>query len=113
MENFNLTPVIELAVVVLFAVITGVLVPWLRSKTNAAQQKALADWVNIAVYAAEQLYRGSGRGEEKKEYVVEFLKSKGLYVDAEKIEALIESEVARLNSTLPISFDASADTAVS
>ena len=50
---------------------------------GGAQRKELLEWVKIGVAAAEQLYKGQGRGEEKKKYVLEFLASMGFTVDEE------------------------------
>lgn len=52
--------------------------------------------MSIAVSAAEQIYVGSGRGEEKKAYVLEFLNSKGFTVDMDSLDKLIESAVYAL-----------------
>lgn len=53
--------------------------------------------MRIAVAAAEQLWKGSEKaGAEKKQYVIEFLKSKGLTVDFEELDAMIEAEVYSL-----------------
>ena len=49
--------------------------------------------MKIGVAAAEQLYKGQGRGEEKKKYVLEFLASMGFTVDEEAINAAIEAAV--------------------
>lgn len=95
----DLTPIIQAALAFIAALITVVLIPWIKSKTTAEQQQLLIQWVNVAVMAAEQIYRGGGRGEEKKAYVVEFLESKGLYVDTDKVNALIEAKVAELNGS--------------
>ena len=46
--------------------------------------------------AAEQIIKGSGKGKEKKQYVMDFLLSKGITFDTDEIEALIESEVYKL-----------------
>ena len=57
----------------------------------------------IGVAAAEQLYKGQGRGEEKKKYVLEFLASMGFTVDEEAINAAIEAAVNQLNGgNLPL-----------
>jgi hypothetical protein len=59
--------------------------------------------VKIGVAAAEQLYKGQGRGEEKKKYVLEFLASMGFTVDEEAINAAIEAAVNQLNGgNLPL-----------
>jgi len=54
--------------------------------------------VKIAVSAAEQIYNGSGRGPEKKAYVLEWLKQRGITVDEAKLDAMIESAVYELKS---------------
>ena len=59
--------------------------------------------MKIAVAAAEQIYVGSGRGEEKKAYVIDWLRSHGITVDEEKLDALIEAAVYELNQgVIPI-----------
>lgn len=93
----DITPIVAIIIALIFAVITIIIAPWIKSRTTSEQLTQIMSWVNIAVLAAEQLFRGVGRGEEKKQYVLDFLKSKGYYIDAEKIEAMIEAEVAKLN----------------
>ena len=56
------------------------------------------DKVKIGVAAAEQLYVGQGRGEEKKQYVLDFLKQKGFKVDEESVVNAIEAIVKQLNT---------------
>ena len=46
---------------------------------------------------------GSGRGAEKKAYVVEFLYSKGIKIDAETLDKLIEAAVLNLPDYFTIS----------
>ena len=53
-------------------------------------------WVNVAVEAAEMIYTGTGRGEEKKQYVLDFLNSKGFTLNTAEIENLIEPAVLQL-----------------
>lgn len=55
-------------------------------------------WAKIAVAAAEQIYCGVGRGEEKKNYVLNFLMKKGFTLDTESINNAIEAAVKQLNS---------------
>lgn len=54
--------------------------------------------LKIGVAAAEQLYVGQGRGEEKKQYVLDFLKQKGFKVDEESVVNAIEAIVKQLNT---------------
>ncbi len=86
------------AVFTLVAVlITGYLIPWLKSKTTVEQQQEINTWVKIGVQAAEQLFVGSGRGAEKKAYVMEYLQQKGFRVDATELDKMIEATVLALN----------------
>ena len=89
----DITSIIEAVIALIGAVITAVVVPYIRSRTTADQQAQLEQWVQIAVTAAEQIYTGSGRGAEKKAYVLQWLNDHGLTVDESKIDALIESAV--------------------
>ena len=81
-------------------IITCVLIPYIKSKTTTEQQKEINAWVKIAVSAAEQLFTGSGRGEEKKAYVIAWLKERGITVDAAELDALIEAAVYELEQGL-------------
>ena len=87
---YDITPIIEAVAALIAALI--------KSKTTAEQQKEINAWVKIAVSAAEQIYTGSGRGEEKKEYVINWLREHGITVDEAKLDALIEAAVYELNT---------------
>ena len=95
---YDITPIIEAVAALIAALITAFLVPYIKSKTTAEQQKEINAWVKIAVAAAEQIYTGSGRGEEKKEYVINWLREHGITVDEAKLDALIEAAVYELNT---------------
>lgn len=97
---FDITPVIEAAAALIAALITAFLIPYIKSKTTAQQQAEINQWVKIAVAAAEQIYIGSGRGEEKKKYVLEWLHAHGITLDTAKIDAMIEAAVYELNQGL-------------
>ena len=73
----NITPIIETVFALIAAVITAIVIPYIRSKTTAQQQTEINAWVRIAVSAAEQIYVGSGRGQEKKAYVINWLAEHG------------------------------------
>lgn len=89
----NITPIIEAAFALIAAIITAFVIPYIKSRTTATQQAEIAAWVRIAVTAAEQIYAGSGKGKEKKEYVQAWLTDHGVTVDAAKLDAMIESAV--------------------
>ena len=97
---FDFTTVVEAVVAVICAIVTAVLVPYIKSRTTAVQQAEINGWIRVAVVAAEQLFSGDGRGEEKKQYVLSWLKERGITVDEAKIDALIEAAVFELNQGL-------------
>lgn len=103
--NFDVTPILEAIGALLCAIVAYVLVPYIKSKTTSEQQKEINAWVRIAVSAAEQIYAGSGRGEEKKAYVLEWLRNHGVTVDDEKLDAMIEAAVYELSNTGLITID--------
>ena len=84
MNTIDITPIVNAALALIGAGVSVFLIPWLKKQTTEAQRKELTAWVKIGVAAAEQLYVGQGRGEEKKQYVLDFLKQKGFKVDAVK-----------------------------
>lgn len=100
---FDITPIFEATAALIAAVITAVIIPYIRSKTTAQQQVEINAWVKIAVAAAEQIYQGTGRGEEKKAYAIQWLREHGVTVDEAKLDALIEAAVYELNQgVIPI-----------
>ena len=101
MNMIDITPIVNAVIALLAAGVSVFLIPWIKSKTTDAQRKELLEWVKIG--AAEQLYEGQGRGEEKKKYVLEFLASMGFTVDEEAINVAIEAAVNQLNGgNLPL-----------
>ena len=98
-ELQDLTPVFMTLLTLLFALVSAFVVPWVKSKTTEAQRKELSAWVSVAVRAAEQIYTGTGRGAEKKEYVSQWLRERGYTIDLDELDALIESAVYDLTKT--------------
>lgn len=95
----DITPIVIAFVSMVFAIIGIFLIPFVESKVGEEKFKDISKWVRIAVNAAEQIYNESGMGEVKKEYVLEFLKKRGITMDIDSVDALIESEVYKLNSS--------------
>lgn len=93
--NFDITDIIEGVVVLISALVTTFLLPFLKQRLSDEKRQKLIFWVETAVKAAEQLY-GSKTGQQKKDYVVAFLLSKGIVADIDEVTALIESEVYKL-----------------
>lgn len=96
-EPINITPIIEVIIAFLSAIITGMFIPWLKEKISAEKNEKLKFWIGTAVKAAEQIYKGK-TGQQKKDYVISFLLSKGIVFDVDEVNALIESEVFKIGN---------------
>ena len=96
--NIDLTNIIEAIITLLVIITTTFVIPWIKSKTTPQQRKEFIEWVKIGVMAAEQIYKGSGRGGEKKNYVIDFLQSKGFTFDEATVNNALEAAVKQLNT---------------
>ena len=85
---------------VLFALVTLYVIPWIKSKVTAEELADIIKWVKIAVQAAEMIYKESGMGKAKKDYVLTFLADKGIKYDERQIDSLIESAVLELKEQM-------------
>lgn len=85
---------------VLFALVTLYVIPWIKSKVTAEELADIIKWVKIAVQAAEMIYKESGMGKAKKDYVLTFLADKGIKYNEKQIDSLIESAVLELKEQM-------------
>lgn len=92
----DITEVIKYAILLVFAVCTTFVIPYIKAKIGDEKFTELQKWVKVGVQAAEMIFKESGMGTVKKEYVIEFLKQKGYTLDTETISNLIESAVLEL-----------------
>ena len=95
----DITDIVVSLVGLAFLILTGYLIPYIKSKTSVDQWATIQFWTKIAVHAAEQIYKGSGLGETKKKYVEQFLNNM-FTIDEAKLDNVIESEVHNLNQAL-------------
>ncbi len=98
--TINITPLIEVVITLIAALIARYIIPWVRSKTDAARLDETLQYVKMAVAAAEQIYRESGMGERKKQYVIDWLAERGFVLDTDELDAMIEAAVHDLNAAL-------------
>ena len=94
----DFTPVLEAVATLAVALITTFVVPYIKSKTTLEQQTQINAWVRIAVAAAEQVYEGPGKGDQKKAYVLTWLAGHGIAIDEDKLDAMIEAAVYELTN---------------
>lgn len=95
--NIDYTELLQALIALLATLITTFLIPYLKKKLSVEKLEELKKWVGVAVNAAEQLY-GSKTGQQKKDYVISFLLSKGIVFDIDEVTALIEAEVYKLTN---------------
>lgn len=95
----DLTPIINAVIALAAALVTAFVIPWLKRNTTQKDREELLKWVEIAVMAAQQLYHQLG-GEERKEYVRNFLNAKGYDVTSAEVDSAIEAAVLRLHRQL-------------
>lgn len=93
--TIDLTQIILAVIALISAVLTGFVIPWLKTKLTDHQYDTLATLVRVGVFAAEQLFT-SDMWKEKKEYVVNLLLENGYKVDITAVDALIEATVREL-----------------
>lgn len=94
----DITTVLEAVATLAVAIITTFVVPYIKSKTTLEQQTQINTWVKIAVSAAEQVYEGPGKGDQKKAYVLTWLAGHGIAIDEDKLDAMIEAAVYELTN---------------
>jgi len=86
--NIDLTPLFQAVIALAAAIVTGMLIPWIKARTTSQQQILLKATVEILVGAAEQMY-GASKGPEKLQYVKAELEKRGFTVDVAAIEAAV------------------------
>jgi LL-H family phage holin len=91
----NYTPIINAVIALVGAVITVVLIPYIKTKISSEKLKRLATVIEYAVKAAEQLYKDAGMGELKKAHVLSYLVEKGYIKDIASISTEIDNLIER------------------
>lgn len=94
--------IIKVIVAVVMALISRYVIPALKAYVEKHKESQIFDVIETAVRAAEQTITGSGEGAEKKKQVENFVSAwllkKGIDVDREQLDALIEECVYLLQS---------------
>lgn len=98
--NENLFEVILTLIPVLGAIITYFIVPYIKANIDSVKLSQYKEWATLAVKTAEMLWKESGHGEDKKEYVTDFLNKtfnvNGMAITKQQIEILIEAAVKEM-----------------
>lgn len=97
--TINLTDILQAIIVVIGGLIARYVIPWIKEKLDEKQYDIFCGMVRVGVYAAEQLFN-SDQGQEKKHYVLNFLKENGYEIDSTTVDATIEATVKELKIEL-------------
>lgn len=92
----DLTSLLQALLTLAAAIITSVLVPYLKEKYGDERLKTVKTWARAAAAAAEELHKGSGLGKEKLEYVLDFLEQRGFGLDRDSLRKIVEAELYEL-----------------
>ena len=98
--------ILMLVISLIGVLLTGLIVPWLKLKIGNEKIKDIELWVSVAVAAAEQM-KVAGLlpdGQEKKTYVLQFIRDKGITITDEELDALIEAAVYEINKAKHLLF---------
>lgn len=97
----RLFQIILLLVPVVCAIITGYIIPLIKSNISANQLDEIIKWIGKAVAAAEVLFNVPKSGEEKREYVINFIdkmfNAKKEVITKDQIRILLEAAVKQMN----------------
>lgn len=88
--NVDWTPIFQAVIALASAVITGLLIPWIRNKCKESKLDNLNMYLKVLMSAAET-YFGSEMGQQKKQFVLDELKRNGIYFDEETVQDALEA----------------------
>lgn len=97
MKDISVVNILYVVLSIVSVIVTGVVVPLIKKKWKQQDINNAMEMVEIAVKAAEQIYRQSGQGNLKKQYVKEFLKDHKIKISEDELNNMIEATVLELN----------------
>jgi type II secretory pathway pseudopilin PulG len=100
MAHMDITGIVLAVIGILGAVAEALLIPWLKTKLDAARLEKAAKIAQALVRAAEAYFDGPGQGVEKLDWVKAQLAARGITFDEDVLRGLIETEVAALGRAL-------------
>lgn len=92
--TFDITQIVVAIIGTLGIIITNSVVSLIKAKVTTERWTNIVAWTRTAVQAAEIIYEGSGRGEEKRNYVLNWVaaeaKKRGMKIDTDTISVALE-----------------------
>ncbi len=99
--TIDLTSIATSVLAIVGAVATTYFVPWIQSKFSTSELEKILTIVSIAVEAAEQMSTALGwSGEDKFNYVFDYIERLGYTIDGDTLTAYIESAVYELSEKI-------------
>lgn len=98
--NEKLFEIVLMLIPILVAIITSFVIPFIKEKIGSEKLAKYEYWANLAVKAAEMMWAESGKGADKKQYVVDFLNNmfnkNKVVITEQQIEILVEAAVKQM-----------------
>ena len=91
----NIEIIITVIIPIIGAILTYILIPLVREKTTKEQRDNIMFWVEVAVIAAEKHF-GEKTGDQKKLYVLSFLQERGIKLESEELDVIIDAVVEQI-----------------
>ncbi len=92
--QINITEILGIVITLIGAIVTYLVIPYIKSKTTKAQYDNIIEWITTAVKAYEVIYKESGKGSEKRQDVIDYIVKKAtkanIKIDLEDISLVIE-----------------------
>lgn len=93
---YDVTGIALLMISLVFAVLSCLIIPWLKTKLTGEQLAYVQSAVQVAVYAAEKLY-GAGNGAAKFAHAEKVLAEQyNVRLDVKKLASLIDAEIKKM-----------------
>lgn len=93
--NIDITQIVVALIGLMGVVITTVAVPLIRSKVTNEQWESIKNYALAGVQAAEIMFNAQGKGEDKLEWVSEYIeaqcKAHGIKIDMDTVRIAIEN----------------------
>ena len=98
MDKEIVVNIILAVIAFLGSIITGVLIPYIKKSKNKNNMMLLKLIVDTLVTAAEEIFVGRGKGDEKYKWVYDELVKRYPKIDEKEAKILIESAVNELHN---------------
>lgn len=101
--NDNLFDVVLMCIPVFGAIITSVIIPYIKARISATRMAQITEWTDKAVRAAEVIFDTPECGVQKREYVINFIdkmfNSKKQVITKDQIRILLEAAFRQMDKS--------------